>query len=212
MNKFILALLVALGHSGIAHGDSLAYTNDFEVAEVDSVPDGMMVLAGDFSVKSDGTNRFLELPGAPLDSFAVQFGPGGKDLSVITRIRATKKGRRMPTFGVGLGGVSGWKLQVAPAKDAVELLKDQETKASVGYAWKSGEWVHLRLSIYQGETGDWKITGKVWRSNETEPKMALISFTEKDEPVSGRASIIASPFSGMPIWFDDLVVEKSLAE
>ena len=55
------------------------YENNFESAEVGKVPDDFLVLDGGFAVKSDGTNKFLELPGAPLDSFGVLFGPTEKD-------------------------------------------------------------------------------------------------------------------------------------
>ena len=183
------------------------YTNDFVKAVVGSVPDDLMVLGGEFTVKRDGTNQFLELPGAPLDSFAAQFGPAVKEgVAVNARIFGTSKGRRAPTFGVGLGGVSGWKLQVSPGKKAVELLKDQEIKATVPYDWKSGAWSQLRLEIRKIKDGEWQVAGKVWLAGETEPAAVLISFAETEEPVSGKASILGSPFAGTPIWFDDLRV------
>lgn len=183
------------------------YTNDFAKAVVGSVPDDLMVLGGDFTVKREGPDQFLELPGAPLDSFAVQFGPAAQDaVAVGARIFGTSKGRRAPTFGVGLGGVSGWKLQVSPGKKAVELLKDQEIKATVNHNWKSGEWMQLRLEIRKVKAGEWQVAGKVWSPGEAEPAAPLISCDEKEEPVSGKASILGSPFAGTPIWFDDLRV------
>src|SRR5262245_11193389 len=124
MKHIFLAGLLSLGLAALAGetGKHL-YENNFEKAEVGKVPDDLMVLGGEFAVKSEGTNKFLELPGSPLDSFAVQFGPAEKeDVAVSARVQGTSKGRRAPTLGVGLGGVSGWKLQVSPAKKAVELL------------------------------------------------------------------------------------------
>ena len=50
------------------------YENNFEKAEVGKVPEDFLVLDGAFVVKEETDNRFLELPGAPLDSFALQFG------------------------------------------------------------------------------------------------------------------------------------------
>ena len=168
-----------------------------------------MVLGGEFVVKAEGTNKFLELPGAPLDTFAVQFGPGQKEnVAVGARIFATAKGRRTPTFGVGLGGVSGFKLQVSPGKKALELLKDQESKTNVSFDWKSGDWVQLRLQVRKLKDGEWKIEGKAWAQGAVEPKEWMISFAEHEEPIPGKASVLASPFAGTPIWFDDLVVEK----
>lgn len=191
-------------------GSIVLYTNNFEKAESGKTPDELMVLGGEFVVKGEGTNQFLELPGAPLDSFAVQFGPAEKaDVVVKAQIFGTSKGRRAPTFGVGLGGVSGWKLQASPGKKAVELLKDQEIKAAASYDWKSGTWTQLRLEIRKVKHGVWKIEGKAWAQGEAEPKAALISVDETEEPTSGKASILGSPFAGTPIWFDDLRVEKA---
>lgn len=167
-----------------------------------------MVLGGEFAVKSDGTNKVLELPGSPLDSFAVQFGPAEKEnVAVSTRILGTSKGRRAPTFGVGLGGVSGWKLQVSPGKKALELLRDAEVKATMAFDWKSGEWTQLRLQIRAIKSGEWKIEGKAWQAG-SEPNEWTISADEKAEPVAGRASVLGSPFAGTAIWFDELRVER----
>ena len=185
------------------------YENNFEQAEPGKLPEGFMALAGDFAVKRDGTNQFLELPGSPLDSFAVQFGPAeSKEVAVAARILGTAKGRRSPTFGVGLGGVAGYKLQVAPGKKTLELLKDQEVKTSVAFDWRSGAWTELRLQIRQVKAGEWKVEGKAWAQDAGEPTGWMVLFDEKEEPAGGRASLLGSPFAGTPIWFDELRVEK----
>lgn len=191
-----------------AKSDAL-YENNFEKAEAGKLPDEFMALAGDFIVKTDGTNQFLELPGSPLDSFAVQFGPSeSADVAVGARILGTAKGRRAPTFGVGLGGVAGYKLQVSPGKKALELLKDQEVKTSVPFDWRSGAWTQLRLQIRKGKSGAWKIEGKAWPQGSAEPKEWVVACGETEEPVGGRASVLGSPFAGTAIWFDDLWVER----
>jgi hypothetical protein len=188
---------------------TVLYRQDFEKLPAGPLPDEFMVLGGEFVVKAEGTNKFLELPGAPLDSFAVQFGPGEKEnVAVRARVLSTAKGRRTPAFGVGLGGVAGLKFQVSPGKKAVELLKDQELKSSASFDWKSGAWVHLRLQVRKLKEGEWKVEGKAWLQGEPEPKEWMISFDEKEEPIPGKASVLGSPFAGTPIWFDDLVVEK----
>lgn len=185
------------------------FENNFESADPGKLPDELMVLAGEFAVKGDGTNKFLELPGAPLDSFAVQFGPAElADVAVSVRAFGTAKGRRFPTFGVGLNGVSGYKLQVSPAKKALELLKDQELKASVAFDWKPGTWTNLRLQVRKVKEGEWRIEGKAWQQGSVEPGEWSISLDEKEEPIAGKASVMGSPFSGTPICFDDLKVER----
>src|SRR5512134_334801 len=83
------------------------YENDFSKAELDQVPAEFLVIDGQFAVKQEGDNRFLELPGAPLETYGVLFGPTDKDgRAVSARIFGTGKGRRFPTFGVSLNGVS----------------------------------------------------------------------------------------------------------
>jgi hypothetical protein len=209
MKTIFLCGLIGFGIASLAaETPKPLYETSFEKAEAGKVPEDLMVLGGEFAVKADGTNKVLELPGAPLDSFAVQFGPSEKDnIAVSARIFGTSKGRRAPTFGVGLGGVSGWKLQVSPGKKAVELLRDAEVKATVAFDWKSGEWTQLRLQIRKLKDGEWKIEGKAWQGG-TEPNEWMISADEKEEPVAGKASVLGSPFAGTPIWFDDLLVKQ----
>jgi hypothetical protein len=183
------------------------FENNFEQAEVGKVPEGFLVLDGDFAVKAEGGNKFLELPGSPLDAYGVVFGPSEKpDIAVSARINGTAKGRRYPTFAVGLGGQGGYKLQVSPGKKALEIYKGEEIVASAPFEWKSGEWTKLRLQIRK--SGDaWKVEGKAWQG-DTEPAQMTVTFDEKTEPNAGRASIWGMPFATTPIQFDDLVVKK----
>src|SRR5882724_108910 len=185
------------------------YENNFEKAEVGKVPEEFLVLDGNFTVKEEGGNKFLELPGAPLDSFGLLFGPTQKSgTAVSARINGTKKGRRFPTFGVGLNGQAGYRLQVSPAKGALELYHgDTEIVATIPYEWKSGEWTLLRLQLAKaGEV--WKLEGKAWTQGTPEPAQAMISYEEKTEPSAGRASIWGSPIATTPIQFDDLVLKR----
>src|SRR5438093_10472592 len=152
----------SLSLAGFAQTNTL-YENNFEKAEIGKVPADFLVLDGGFAVKEENGNRFLELPGSPLDSFAVQFGPAEVDsVSLSARIKSTAKGRRYPTFGVGLNGVAGYKLQISPAKKMLELYRDQEVKASFPYEWKSGQWTYRRLQVRQVKEGEWKVEGWVW--------------------------------------------------
>src|SRR6267378_2783001 len=116
MKKLLLSLILICETAAFAQAKPL-YQNNFEKAEAGKVPDDMMVIGGDFTVIGDGTNKVLELPGAPLDSFALLFGPTETaDVAVGARMFGTAKGRHGPTFGVGLGGVGGFKLQMSPGK------------------------------------------------------------------------------------------------
>jgi hypothetical protein len=189
------------------------YENNFEKAEVGKVPEDFLVLDGGFVVKEQDGNKVLELPGSPLDSYAVQFGPAmSADVAVTARIAATAKGRRFPTFGVSLNGVGGYRLQVTPGKKSLEIFKDTETKASAPFEWKSGEWTVLRLQVRKLKAGGWKIEGKAWSQGAAEPDKWMLSVEASEEPPTGRASVFGSPFSGTPLQFDDLVVSVVVAK
>lgn len=209
ISRFALACLLFLSPLGWCAGqDHVLYSNDFEKAEIGKVPDDMLVLDGGFTVKSEEGNKVLELPGAPLETYAVQFGPAtNRDASVSAAIKSSSKGRRYPVFGVGLGGVAGYRLQVSPGKKALELYKDQELKSSAPFEWKSGSWCVCVLTL-RAEDGGLKLTGKAWPRGAAEPAKPSISFETKEPPPSGRASLFASPFSGEPVLFDDLVVAE----
>src|SRR3954454_19115309 len=105
MNKTLSTTVALLALTFGAVAEPALYSNNFETAEVDKVPDDMLVLDGNFAVKQEDGNKFLELPGAPLDTFGVLFGPTtNANVAVAAKIYSTGKGRRYPVFGVGLNG------------------------------------------------------------------------------------------------------------
>jgi len=197
--------------TALAQSSPPLYEIDFTKTEVDKVPDDFLVLDGQFAVKEEGGNKFLELPGAPLDTFGVLFGPTEKEgVAVSARIFGTGKGRRFPAFAVSLNGVAGYKLQISPAKKLVELYKGDAVKRSESYEWESGKWTNLKLQVRKVKDGEWKVEGKAWQegSGGGEPASWTISFDEKEEPIGGRAAVWGNPFSGTPIRFDDLKVAR----
>ena len=203
----LLTLLTSLALPLAAQDAKPVYENNFEKAELDKVPADFLVLDGAFEVKADGGNKFLELPGAPLDTFGVLFGPTEKDgLAVGARIFGTLKGRRFPSFGVGLNGVGGFRLLVSPAKKLVELYRGDDVKLTAPFEWQTGVWAKLKLQLRKVKDGEWKVEGKVWPESAKEPAAWTITFDETAETPAGRPSIWGNPFSGTPIRFDDLVV------
>jgi hypothetical protein len=188
-------------------GEQILFQNNFEKAAVGSLPEDFLVLDGEYSIKESEGNKYLELPGAPLDTFGVLFGPTtNAGVCVSARIYGTAKGRRYPQFAVGLDGQNGYKLKVSPAKDAVEIYKGDESAASAPFHWKPGSWTMFKLRVRQTDGPAWKIEGKVWAQTEAEPKDWMIVLEEKTEPRPGRASLWGSPVSGTPIRFDDLLL------
>ncbi len=200
-------LAVACGAVLAAPGAGALYENDFQGAALNKIPDDFLILDGQFTVGQEGTNRFLELPGAPLDTFGVLFGPSQKDnVAVTARIFGTAQGRRFPVFGVSLGGAAGYRLQVAPAKKAVELFKGDQLVTSTPYAWNSERWTRFRLDLRQAEPGGCTVSGKVWQDGAVEPAAWTVVAREQPEPAPGRPGLWGSPFSGTPMRFDDLRV------
>lgn len=198
------------GTAELVRAAERVYENDFQKLAVGPAPEEFLVLEGDFTVKQDGDNKFLELPGAPLDTFGVLFGPTEKEgLAVAAHIFGTGKGRRFPTFAVGLSGGGGYKLQVSPAKKLVEIYRGDAVKTTVPFEWESGKWTLLKLQVEKLKSGAWKVSGKVWNAGQSEPANPTIVFEDKEEPLSGRASIWGSPYSGTPLRFDDLVVSRA---
>lgn len=186
------------------------YQNNFEQATVDQVPDGFLVLDGGFIVKEEGGNKFLELPGAPLDTFGVLFGPNeGINVAVSAKIHSSGKGRRFPAFAIGLNGAGGFRLQVSAAKKLLELYRGDDMVASAPYEWQSGSWTMLKLQLRELKAGEWKVEGKAWVQGAAEPKDWAITHDAKDKPNSGRPSVWGNPFAGTPIRFDDLTLTSA---
>jgi len=190
---------------------AMLYSNGFDKAEPGKLPEELMVLEGGFTVQEEGGNKFVELPGAPLETFGLLFGPTEtENVSASARFFGTGKGRRFPTFAIGLNGVSGYKLQMSPGKKALELLKgESEVLASVPYTWESGAWTSMRLQIRKAGEGQWQLEGKAWKHGTPEPAKWMIVHAEKTAPIAGKAGIWGMPYSGTPIRFDDLSVSRA---
>ena len=204
---FIITAVVALTCSAQTRANEMLFETDFESAQADSVPEELMVLAGQFSVRESGENRVLELPGNPPEDFGALFGPVESDgIAVRARIHSESTKRLAPRFGVGLCGVAGFRLLVAPGQNGLQLLKDQQVLVSAPFDWKSGTWIWLHLQVRKISEGKWIIEGRAWADGTPEPKDWSISFEVSEAPPAGKASIWGAPYSGKPILFDDLTV------
>lgn len=183
------------------------YQNDFEKEAVGEEPLDFLILDGAFAVKQEEGNRVLELPGAPLESFGLLFGPTEQDgVEVRARIFSSRKRRLFPSFGVGLCGVSGYRLLCSPNKAEIELKKGDEVKASAPLKWKTDAWTRFRLQVVKVRDGRWRVRGKLWEQGTKEPEQWQVEFVEKEEPLHGKAAIWGTPYSGKAIKYDDLKV------
>jgi len=207
-NALCLAVAVAAGALIADEPKPVAgpYATDLQKMAPGAPPEELFILNGAFTVAEQDGNRFLELAGAPLDSFGVLFGAKGLLTSEASaRIFATNTGKMFPEFGVGTNDSSGWKVWMLPGQNALILRrKEAEEVARVPYQWTSGAWTSLKLRVTSSGEGKWLIEGKAWPSDKPEPEAWTISTTDTVAPPAGQASIWGHPYSGTPIRFDDL--------
>ena len=206
MNRFLCLPLLAV--SAVVSAADPVFAQDF--AKATEVPEDFMVLAGEFKVLEEAGNKVLELNPVPLDTYSFLFGPTAKkeeNFAVRARLKSATKGRQAPTFGVGLGGVTGHVLRLAGTKKQVELVRDEVALASAPSDWKTDTWLWFHLQV-RAEGGKWIVEGKTWSDGTPEPKEWQISYTDEKSPVSGRASAWGMPYSGKAVFFDDLSVTK----
>lgn len=202
-----VGLLIGSPLTNAAEPAAPTFSQDFSQVAVGKIPEGFLVLDGQFEVKEEAGNRYLELPGAPLDSYGVMFGAGGKeDWGAQARFFGTSQGRRYPVFGVSLNGVAGYRIQVSPAKRAIELMKGDDVKATFAFVWESGTWTNVRIQVRKVSEGQWKVEGRAWKDGTLEPSEWMAVWAESEVPIAGRAAVWGKPFSGTLIRFDDLKV------
>ena len=166
-----------------------------------------MVLNGEVTLNSTNRNRFLSLPAEPLQPHGVMFGPAFRDgLRVAARFRGKKKGRQSPTFGLGLNGISGYRLRVNPAQKKLELLRNEVRVHAVDFEWNAEEWTYLMLQVRELPGLQWAVEGKAWIATKKAPENWTLSWKDAGAPLPGRASVWGTPFSGKPIAVDDVQV------
>lgn len=207
---FALGALAALSSESIqAEESKVVYAVDFESTEIGDKPNGFFLLQGAYATQRFGENQVFELPGSPLGTMGAVYGPNlGKNTLLQARAHATKQGRRVPTFGIGVNGLGGYRLLVAGSKRRLELRLNTEVVAEIPYRWKgSDEWTHFKLEIRTNEEGHGIARGKVWIEGEEEPDWMIV-YESDEAPLSGKSSIWGEPFSETPIRFDDLIASS----
>jgi hypothetical protein len=183
------------------------YEIDFSSNVVSEEPEDLFILDGSFSVREEGGNNVLSLPGMPVGDFGFLFGPRvkGKPVELRCRIFSTRKGRRMPTFAAGLGGVNGYRLRLNAAARNLQLIRGEEALVTVPYVWSSGKWTNL---IFRAESkGDDGaiVSAKVWIEGD-EPAGWSISHEDNEPFAGGKCSLWGLPYASTEILFDDLKV------
>src|SRR3954451_7214282 len=73
----------------------------FKLAAGAKPPEELYIVNGAFTIADDAGKKVLELPGNPLDSFCLLFGPNDQTATEVSaRISGTNEGKMFPEFGV----------------------------------------------------------------------------------------------------------------
>jgi|UniRef100_UPI0037835B2A hypothetical protein len=175
-------------------------------------PKEVFVVDGTIKIAAREGNKAIVIDPAPITDASAQLAVSAAGNAIIeARIFATKRGRSTPRFGVSVHGMSGYRLLVNPAKKALELAKNDQTIATVPFTWTTDVWLKVKLEAKKGEGDAWSITGKAWAADAAEPTEALIKHEDKGLKGQGKCAIWATPFSGEPVFFDDIRISIEAA-
>ncbi|MCP5540471.1 MAG: hypothetical protein H7A52_10065 [Akkermansiaceae bacterium] len=221
----LLLLLAGLG-AAVAEGDkkkteeekkpaappdpNLVIKIDFEAAEAGAVPDALTVMDGEWSVAEIDGGKALRLAPAPLSESAVQLGASQKGGGVITaRIRAEAGKRSHPRFGVALHGLAGFRLRLVPARKTIELSKGDDILETAPHDWKKNGWVRLELTVREKGEEAWTVEGRAWNEGKPRPEKPQIVHEATGVKLSGKGSVVGTPYTGLPIFYDDIEIRKT---
>ena len=169
-----------------------------------ALPADFTVLNGKVRIGHSNGNRYAELPAKPDSSHGLLFGPAlSKGLHVEARFLA-EDGEKSPTFAVGLNGLSGYKLQVNPNKQQLELLSNEVIVHSAKFEWLPSQWTHLQLQVRALPGLQWAVEGKAWNQKEEEPTRWTLQWKDTAAPSNGQPSVWGTPHAGKPIALDDV--------
>ncbi len=211
-NRFIFTFLVA-GITCMATAQDavapLPISLDFQSARVGDPPDDLTLTDAEakFAIVAEGENRFLQMAGAPIVDGGVLLGISVKGaVQVKAKIRAKGKRRSSPRFGVGLHGVGGYRLWVVPAHKELQITKEDVVLAQVPLEWASGSWTHVEFRVLNAASGGSQIEGRAWAEGQPRPEAPQLTHSSAAAPGQGKASLWATPFSELPVDFDEVVV------
>ncbi len=175
-------------------------------------PKEVFVVDGTIKIGAREGNKAIIIDPNPITDASAQLGVSAAgNASIEARIFAIKRGRSTPRFGVSVHGMSGHRLIVNPAKKTLDLVKGDQTLASAPFPWTSETWVKVKLEAKKAADNAWTITGKAWPATGTEPAEPMIKHEEKNLKGQGKCAIWATPFSGEPVFFDDIHIALEAA-
>jgi hypothetical protein len=192
-----------------AKDPNLIFQANFDDQTPGSIPTDYFVVDGEWSVVEIDGGKALKLAETPLVDAQLQVGASLRDEGgrITARMKADKKRRSFPRFGVGMHGMSGYRLRLFPVQNRIELVRNEEVIQSADLEWRPNEWWFLELSVIRA--GDaWTVSGRAWAESAKRPEQALIEYISTEPRFSGKASVNGTAYAGLPIYFDDIEVLK----
>ena len=211
-NPFVITLLLSAAARVVFAQEAVApppVTFDFQSCDAGGIPSELTLTEADskFSIVADGDNKLLQMAPLPIVDGGVLLGNSVKGaVRVNAKIKAAGKRRSSPRFGVGLHGVGGYRLLVVPAHKELQLMKDDAVMARIPFSWTSGTWTQLEFSVMKAAAGGSLLEGRAWGEGQTRPAAAQITLSVPTPPAQGKASLWATPYSELPVDFDDVTV------
>lgn len=174
-----------------------------------TLPQGFDAVAGTWGAREKGGPLFLAPE--PLVEARVEFGPEQREepATIVARASGSMLRPLRPRMGVGLYGANGFQLRLAGETDRAELVRRGEVLAHAPCDWEEEVIFLFELSV-EAESGNWLVSGRIWREGEDRPENPLIRVKAwADEllfPLAGRPALVATAFSGAPVHFHGVKV------
>lgn len=204
-----MAFVVPAGLSAQDVKTTLVNADEWAEGEV---PKEVFVVDGTIKIAAKDGNKAIMVDPSPITDASAQLADSANGSAMIeAKVLAFKRGRSTPRFGVSVHGMSGHRLIVNPAKKLLELVKGDQTLASASYDWTADAWMKLKLEAKKGEGTAWVITGKAWPADSAEPAEAQLKYDDKNLKGQGKCALWATPFSGEPVYFDDIKISVETA-
>lgn len=206
----LLPLLACAAHGEEKDADpGRLFHADFEDQKTGDVPGDYFVIEGDWSVVEIDGGKALKLSEAPLIESQIQLGDSLRDTGglVTARVKADRKRRSFPRFGIGLHGMSGYRLRLFPVQNRLELVKSEEVVTTSEIEWTAGDWWRLELSV-EPDGDAWVVRGRAWPASGARPEAPQIELRSEESKFSGKASVTGTAYAGLPIYFDDIEVRR----
>ena len=155
---FIIAAIVAVTGTAETADDQVLFKSDFESAHVDWLPEELMVLAGEFSIKDIDESRRSSSPATHSKTRCDCSDRRNPMASPCGRAFIPKAPAARTRFGVGFDSVAGYRFSSRPAKISSDYSRTKRrglcpTRMEVG----TSTWL---ISDSRGVGGKWIIEGR----------------------------------------------------